>query len=46
MIQNPTDLLNALGNNSSRLGVDKANIANQTAGGFASLWRARAALKL
>lgn len=40
MIQSPAELLKALGNNSSRLVVDKANIANQTTGGFASLWRA------
>lgn len=40
MIQSPAELLKALGNNSSRLVVDKANIANQTTGGFSSLWRA------
>lgn len=33
-------LIAALANNSSRIVIDKANIANQTAGGFASLWRA------
>lgn len=33
-------LKNALTNNSSRLVIDKASIANQTAGGFTSLWRA------
>lgn len=33
-------LIKALGNNSSRLVIDKASIANQTAGGFTSLWRA------
>lgn len=40
MITTASDIVNALGNNSSRLVVDKASIANQTAGGFASLWRA------
>lgn len=33
-------LLDAMGNNSSRLVIDKASIANQTAGRFCSLWRA------
>lgn len=33
-------ILDALANNSSRIVLDKASIANQTAGGFASLWRA------
>ena len=33
-------LINALGNNTSRLILDKASIASQTAGSFASLWRA------
>lgn len=33
-------LVKALGNNSSRIVIDKASIANQTAGGYASLWRA------
>ena len=33
-------LINALGNNSSRLILDKASITSQTAGSFASLWRA------
>lgn len=33
-------LLNALGNNSSRIIMDKASLANQLAGGFSSLWRA------
>lgn len=33
-------LIDALANNSSRIILDKASIANQTAGGFTSLWRA------
>ena len=33
-------LLDALGNNSSRLIIDKASIVNQLAGRFCSLWRA------
>ena len=33
-------LINALGNNSSRVILDKASITSQTAGSFASLWRA------
>ena len=33
-------LINALGNNSSRLVIDKANIANAVAGAYFSLWRA------
>lgn len=33
-------LINALGNNSSRLVIDKASIASQTAGTYVSLWRA------
>ena len=33
-------LIAALGNNSSRLVIDKANIASQAAGTFVSLWRA------
>lgn len=33
-------LINALANNSSRVIIDKANLANQAAGGFTSLWRA------
>jgi hypothetical protein len=40
MITTVSEVLNSLANNSSRLVVDKANIANQTTGGFASLWRA------
>jgi hypothetical protein len=35
-----SQLFDALANNSSRIVLDKASIANQTAGGFASLWRA------
>ena len=33
-------LVGAMGNNSSRLIIDKASIANAVAGGFISLWRA------
>lgn len=33
-------LIDALANNSSRIVIDKASIANQTAGGYSSLWRA------
>jgi hypothetical protein len=33
-------LINALGNNSSRIVLDKANLANQVAGRMCSLWRA------
>lgn len=33
-------LINAMGNNSSRLVIDKANIGSQTANSFSSLWRA------
>ena len=33
-------LIDALGNNSSRIVLDKANIASQTAGTYVSLWRA------
>lgn len=36
----PAGLIDALGNNSSRIIIDKASIANQTAGGYSSLWRA------
>lgn len=39
-IQNADQLINALGNNSSRLVIDKASIANATAGGYHSLFRA------
>lgn len=40
MITDVSGIVNALANNSSRLVIDKASIANMTAGGFASLWRA------
>jgi hypothetical protein len=33
-------LVSAMGNNSSRIIIDKASIASQTGGSFASLWRA------
>ena len=33
-------LINALANNTSRLILDKANLANQTAGVYCSMWRA------
>lgn len=33
-------LVNAMGNNSSRLVIDKASVANTAAGAFHSLWRA------
>jgi hypothetical protein len=33
-------LIDALGNNSSRIILDKASLANQTAGRYTSLWRA------
>lgn len=33
-------LINGLGNNASRIVLDKANIASQTAGTYVSLWRA------
>ena len=33
-------LIDAMGNNSSRLVIDKANIANALAGAYFSLWRA------
>lgn len=33
-------LLSALGNNSSRIIIDKASLANQVAGRYSSLWRA------
>lgn len=39
MITNISGIFNALANSPSRIVIDKANIANQTAGGFASLWR-------
>lgn len=34
------ELVNAMGNNASRMVLDKASIASQTAGTFVSLWRA------
>lgn len=40
MIQDPKDLLKALGNNSSRVLIDKPSVANQIAGNYTSLWRA------
>lgn len=40
MITTLDGLVNALGNNSSRLIIDKASITSQTAGTFVSLWRA------
>ena len=40
MIENIDSLVKALGNNSSRIIIDKASIASQTAGSFCSLWRA------
>jgi len=39
-ISNVDGIVDALANNSSRMIIDKASIANMTAGGFASLWRA------
>ena len=40
MITNRDQLINALANNSSRIVIDKASIANATAGQYHSLWRA------
>lgn len=40
MIQDPKDLLKALGNNSSKILIDKPSVANQTLGNYTSLWRA------
>lgn len=40
MITSRDELVNALANNASRVVWDKASIASQIAGGFASLWRA------
>lgn len=40
MLSDVSQLFKALANTSSRVIVDKASIANMTAGGFASLWRA------
>lgn len=39
-INNADQLINAMGNNSSRIIIDKASIANTSAGNFFSLWRA------
>jgi len=39
-IDNLDELINAMGNNSSRLIIDKASIANAAAAQFHSLWRA------
>jgi hypothetical protein len=39
-ITNANELLNAMGNNSSRIIIDKASIANSAVGQFHSLWRA------
>lgn len=39
-IANVDQLINAMGNNSSRIIIDKASIANASAGNFFSLWRA------
>ena len=40
MIENIDNLVKALGNNSSRIILDKASIASQAANSFCSLWRA------
>ena len=40
MIENIDNLVKALGNNSSRIILDKASIASQTANSYCSLWRA------
>lgn len=40
MIENIDNLVKALGNNSSRIVLDKASIASQTANSYCSLWRA------
>jgi hypothetical protein len=40
MIDTVDKIVNALGNNSSRIVIDKASLSNATAGGFHSLWRA------
>lgn len=39
-IETRDQLIKALGNNTSRLVIDKASLANQVAGRYASLWRA------
>lgn len=40
MIENIDNLVKALGNNSSRIVLDKASIVSQTANSYCSLWRA------
>lgn len=40
VIANRDQLINAMGNNSSRIIIDKANISNAAVGQFHSLWRA------
>ena len=40
MIENIDNLVKALGNNSSRIVLDKASIASQIANSYSSLWRA------
>ena len=40
MIENIDNLVKALGNNSSRIVLDKVSIASQTANSYCSLWRA------
>lgn len=40
MITTLDHLANALGNNASRIVIDKASIASQAAGTFVSMWRA------
>lgn len=40
MISTRDQLINGLGNNSSRIIIDKANIASVAAGNYVSLWRA------
>lgn len=40
MITNRDQLIDALANNSTRIGIDKASIANTVAGQYHSLWRA------
>lgn len=40
MIETTNNIVKALGNNSSRLVIDKASIANAVAGQYYSLWRA------
>ena len=41
MITGRDQLIDALANNSSRIVIDKASIANAAAGQYHSLWRAR-----